>query len=585
METTTKHAWQQLPPIVSPSPVFALAAGQGEIWTGGVGGIASYPATDTSAVWQSRIARLPLSSVTALLYQDGLLLAGGIEGIACSWDGGINWQSAQLEEGMASITAFAASPQFNTDQTVVAATLANGILRSADGGRTWSNATFGLESFEVNTLAWGPGSTLLAGTIDGLYRSPNAGRAWRRLSIDEEASVEAIAFLPDGAFLATLEAGGLLRSDAGGVHWYVDNSVGQDIHAISLLVTAQQTLLMSTIEQGLLRSTDGGASWHPTYAHIVLSLAAEQNTLYAGSDNGVSVSDDDGLTWRELGCPPIHDLRQLFLYKQQPLVTGAYAGIMCYTSEQTWSSIADLPQPLTAVAILPDDTLLLSSPTGLLHVADDGKTQQTVMQGQTGQVARITVRQDGATWRIWAGSADGTRLLRSDDNGTTWQALPAPFGVLPLAALHATAERLIAATYDPRQYRVCIWSSTDNGETWERAMEAETKWPIVATYQHSMSGGFAIGDMLFLQRIGGQWSRSNVGSEAGAVRRIISAQQHGKTVLLALTTTGIQRSEDEGATWQHDDEGLPVEQIMDIATTDTTLSILLTAGRVWQCAL
>ena len=184
METITKNTWQPLPTIVLPSPVFTLAAGPNGIWAGGTGGIAWYPGPihENAAqsgnehplvdapLWQPRNSTLPISLVTALTYKEGLLLAGGVEGIAYSQDEGRHWQQAALEDGVASITAFALSPHFSVDQTAIAATMEMGILRTDDRGRSWKNASFGLESFEVTALAWASGATLLAATSDGIYR-------------------------------------------------------------------------------------------------------------------------------------------------------------------------------------------------------------------------------------------------------------------------------------------------------------------------------------------------------------------------------------------------------------------------------
>jgi photosystem II stability/assembly factor-like uncharacterized protein len=550
-----------------------------------VGGVAWFPPENTTtAQWQPRSANLPLSSVTALTKVETLLLAGGAEGIALSRDGGFHWQQARLEDGVASVTAFAISPRFSEDQTAVAATLANGVLRSDDGGYTWTNATFGLESTEVTALVWSSGSTLLAAASDGLYRSSNAGRAWRRVYKAEEMGVDAIAMLPGGALLATLDGGGLLRSDDGGAHWSVDEAMLRDMHVVSLLVSANKTVLAGTTEQGLLRSTDQGATWQVVHTGNALSLAATQTMLYAGTEDGVCISEDDGCTWRELPCPPVHDLRHLFIHDQQPYVMGPYTGIVHAALDATWSSIANLPQPLTATAVAPDGALLLAGPDGLVRTSDAGQTQQTVIAGETGRVAHITFRPQGSTWHGWVGSADGRHVLRSRDAGATWQPLPAPFGILPLVALQAVPDCLFAATYDTRQYRVCIWYSVDDGETWERSAEAETRWPLVATCEQPALVSVA---NVLLQQHGspGQWQKMAIGNDGSMIRRIISVQQERVTVLLVLNTTGIQRSEDAGATWRRDDAGLPLEQVRDIAATDTTLYALLDGGQVWQRAL
>jgi photosystem II stability/assembly factor-like uncharacterized protein len=622
----TKNSWQPLPPVVLPSPVFTLAAGPDGIWAGGTGGIAWYPGPtrgnaaqpgnehpqEDTPLWQPRNSTLPISLVTALTYKEGLLLAGGVEGIAYSRDEGRHWQQAALEDGVASITAFALSPHFRADQTAIAATMEHGILRTDDGGRSWTNASFGLESFEVTALAWSFGATLLATASDGIYRSSNAGRAWRRVYTGEELGIDTIVPLSEKTLLATMESGSLLRSPDAGIHWFIDDSGLQDVHILSLLFQPMQDvavnkrtkelLFVGTFERGLLRSDDGGKNWETVYDGIALSLLMRDTILYAGTDSGISMSDDQGQTWHALPCPPIHDLRHLFIYEEQPLLTGTYAGIIHYTGS-SWDRVLNLPQTLTAVAIAPDGSLFLSSSDGLMHLSveavkghmgreagtqgRDAGTQGRDKSGPYGgQVNFMTFQQHGTSWQAWAASEDGTRLLHSNDEGATWQSLHPPFGILPLVALQALPQRLIAATYDPRQYHICIWSSLDDGETWERSIEADTQWPLVATNDDPPL--MTISNIMILQDAVGQWNKVSVGSDGGMIRRVVSMRRNGHnktdtdTILFALTTTGLQHSDDWGASWQQDHKDLPIEQIIDIAANTTDLYILLTDGQVWK---
>ena len=609
METMTKNnTWHPLPQMVLPSPVFTLAAGQNGIWAGGTGGIAWYPGStqEDASTWQTRTSTLPISLVTALTYKKGLLLAGGVEGIAYSRDEGKHWQQAALEDGVSSITAFALSPHFSADQTAVAATMENGILRSDDGGLSWTNASFGLENFEVTALAWSSGSTLLAATSDGIYRSSNAGRSWRRVYAGEELGIDTIVSLSAKTLLATMENGSLLHSDDGGTHWFIDDSGLQDTHILSLLFQPMQDnkrtaemLFVGTFEQGLLRSDDGGKNWETVHDGVVLSLAARDTLLYAGTDSGISVSNDQGQTWHDLPCPPIHDLRRLFIYKEQPLLAGAYAGIIHYTGS-SWDILPNPPQMLTTLAIAPDDTLFVSSSDGLMRLSVKEKPEgratafpykrQVVLEGLVGQVNFMTFRRHGSAWQAWAASEDGKRLLYSNDKGASWQSLQPPFGILPLVALEALPHRLVAATYDPRQYHVCIWSSLDDGKTWERSIEADTQWPIVATC--ASPSLMTISSIMLLQDAAGQWNKVTVSSDGGMIRRVVSVQRNGhdtsdpnNTTLFALTTTGLQHSDDWGTSWQPDYEELPVELVIDIAATTTDLYVLLAGGQVWKRAV
>ncbi len=620
METIAKKAWHPLPPLELSSPIFALATGKDGIWASGTGGIAWYgdhapdngqiPEGTHSHTWETRIATLPLSSVTTLIYKDDLLLAGGLEGIATSEDGGLHWGRASLEDNFASISALAASPHFSQDGTVVAGTLTNGILRTEDSGQTWVSASFGLESFEVTALAWTFGSVLLAATSDGIYRSSDAGRAWRRVYESDELVIDTLVYLSEQEVLAALDSGGMLRSLDGGAHWSLDDGALQDVHILSLFVEgaenrdasdAPKTIFAGTLEHGLVRSTAGEAIWEEVYHDTVISLAAGNSCLYAGTDSGVSRSNDGGRTWHELPCPPVHDLTRLQIYEKQPLLMGPYAGLVYYTGSD-WKILPDLPQALTSTTIAPDGSLLVSSLDGLMRLAlNEGEEPQMLVEGQDGQIGVITFRRNDSGWQAWGASNNGTRLLRSDDEGKTWRTLRGPFGVLPVVALQVIPDRIVAATYDPRQHNICVWSSTDDGENWERGVVAETSWPVVATSDDPPL--ITMVNRMLVQNDAGKWHEVRVGEDEGMIRRVVTAHQNANdaqnapateeeeaapsapTSLFVLTTTGIQRSDDWGANWRLDNEGVPVEQIIDIATDDTDLYVFLTGGRVWRRAL
>lgn len=538
--------------------------------------------SQAGATWTPEVATLPFSAVTALLFLDAVLLIGGSEGLAYSYDQGATWQRAEVEDGMVAVTALAASPDFASNQTAIAATLGQGIVRTSDGGRTWTNASFGLESLEINTLVWQTDTAVLAATDDGIYRSRDAGRAWRRVYTSEESEVVALAHRPDNEIVAALANGHLLHSSHDGTRWSYLIQSQPGIQVLSLFITPAGTLLLSTLEHGILRSEDAGTSWQVVYRQVVHThaYAQETGTIYAGTERGVSVSTDDGLTWQELPSPPLHDLHTLLVCGKDLLLCGTYAGLVRLTSGSGWEPLPDIPQPLTACVPGPDNTLLISGAVGLLRLSLVDGTRRMLLVGETGQLAHITLCPGETNWHIWVASADGARLLHSDDGGASWQQLPPPFGVLPLVALQAVADRLLAATYDPRQHRICLWYSTDDGKNWIRSMEATTDWPIVATCKQPAA--LSIAHWLFLEQAVGKWQQVTVGSNGGAIRRVLSIQSAGKTLLLVLTTTGIWRSADIGQTWQQVYSDLPIAHIVDIAVMDTDLIVLLSGGRLWR---
>jgi photosystem II stability/assembly factor-like uncharacterized protein len=581
-----KQSWQQVPLPLPSVSIYALAAGRERLWVGGVGGMASRAITGTQEAqdaWQPGIAALPLSAVTALLAFDDVdvLLAGGSEGIACSFNCGRDWQSAKLEHGVAAIVALAASPNFASDQTALAATLSDGLLRTNDGGRSWVDASFGLESLEVSALIWAVDNTLLAATSDGVYRSRDAGRAWRRIyedESDEQVAVEALAVLPDGTLFAALESGALLVSRDNGKQW-LPASVDTQAQALSLHVTVTGALLFGMVDR-LLRSDDAGASWQIVSEQSVVVCAQHGTQIYAGHTEGMSMSSDDGRTWRELASPPLSDLHIALTHADHLWLKSFYGGLFAVTPTTGWLWLEKVPMAPKIYKMLSDDVFFHSSSSGLVRQSLTDGTQQWLLAGSAGHSAHIAVRQVDERCHIWMVKADGTGIQHSPNGGASWRELSVPFGILPLVAFDAIGDRLLAATYDPRQYQVCLWYSSDEGQTWIRGIEAGTRWPLVATC--AQPPAVSIGNILFLERAAGQWQRVTVGSDGGANRRVLGLQLGDKTLLFVLTTTGIQCSEDLGATWHQENEGLPVEHIVDLAIVRGALIVLLTGGRVWQ---
>ena len=78
----------------------------------------------------------------------------------------------------------------------------------------------------------------------------------------------------------------------------------------------QQTILVGTIGQGVMRSHDGGETWKrvslrqglhsDALVRVLVNDPRRLEITYAGTDKGLYRSDDAGETWRIIDAPLSH---------------------------------------------------------------------------------------------------------------------------------------------------------------------------------------------------------------------------------------------------------------------------------------
>ena len=84
---------------------------------------------------------------------DAGVFAGVSGGIFRSTNGGETWQAVALSSPPPTVSALVISPNFIEDGVLLAATMEDGIFRSADRGNRWKSWNFGLLDLNVLCLA------------------------------------------------------------------------------------------------------------------------------------------------------------------------------------------------------------------------------------------------------------------------------------------------------------------------------------------------------------------------------------------------------------------------------------------------
>ena len=258
---------------------------------------------------RASIARRPTSRLRVIL---GILLVGAVLAalLVVRAGRGAGQALATLETG--DFHALAFSP---TDPDVAFFGHHNGVLRTGDGGTTWTPLVDrrGFDAMNLVVSRADPRLLYLAGH-DVFQTSTDGGVTWRPVAHNLPGTdIHGFAMDPDDAArLSALVVGhGAFTSGDGGRTW--QPLVGQlpgDVMALASAGGSPETLYAASMSADVLRSTDGGRSWAPAANGLdgrgVMALVvdpADHRTVYAGGAGGLYTSADGGTSWTRSPFP------------------------------------------------------------------------------------------------------------------------------------------------------------------------------------------------------------------------------------------------------------------------------------------
>lgn len=262
---------------------------------------------------------------------------------------GQGWTTLPLPMLNASASTLAIAP--NDHQLLLVGTHFHGLLRSADGGQTWTAPASGPQP-ETRQLLFGESQTVYAATLDGLYQSSDRGENWQR-----------------------------------------DTRLDHPLHSLARHPEQTDTLLAGA-EFGIYQRQ--GETWSPlgnglaVRGPVTLIRFAPDNpdTIYAAAGlSGLFASQDAGQTWQALG-PPGLIVSDLAFHPANPalvFISVPGEGVMRLDSDRVWRKVA--PDSLNPEVI----TLLASTSEPLQLFAG---TNAGVYQLDTTQLADWSITTD-----------------------------------------------------------------------------------------------------------------------------------------------------------------------------------------------
>ncbi len=179
-----------------------------------------------------------------------------------------------------------------------------GVFLSSDGGDNWVNAGFSSNPVDA-VIALSDSSALFSSSAMGIFRTTDQGANWVQVwGIASGPFGINNAFVRSGKRLYEVGSTGVLSSADSGRTW----NVFLQFASSSCICQYDTTILVGTIDYGVLRCTDGGTkfSFSGLQNIVVHSIVAAPDdsgrvNFFAGTGQGVYRSTDDGLTWNPAG--------------------------------------------------------------------------------------------------------------------------------------------------------------------------------------------------------------------------------------------------------------------------------------------
>ncbi len=455
------ESWARISPFAKAElhPVVSLAfdPGDSQVIYAGTPHL-PWKTTDGGITWHSiRTGMLDDSDVFSIQVDASSperLFASACSGIYRSIDGGSNWVRLNVPKSASDRTYFVA--QDSKQNSMLFAGTTHGLVRSLDSGDTWSKVWSG----QIRGIAFDiahSNRVFLATDESGILRSDDGGSTFTEMNLGL-CNRRLSPLVESAGSLYTVGSGGsLLRLTKDASEWEsLGVPDGQVVRQI-VPVPGAPDRLYAAGGNSILMSTDAGRTWMgtsrpSTTAPLTAVLPSrESNHLLVASEAGLFSSDDAGLTWDTAMVPAMDAPIRAFI-PVSPQWTAAIGGAHLFLSSDglTWSSVS-LPTDrleINGLVSTGSDGLLAATSAGLLRSDDFGRTWRPVAGVLGGTSIRAICKHPTLKDVYFAAAFDA--VYESRDGGRSWQCLtPKRSGidsVVQLLVMPSQPGRLFALT-------------------------------------------------------------------------------------------------------------------------------------------
>lgn len=452
----------------------------------------------------------------------------------------------------------------------------------------WGRLDNGLSGGSVGHVVYDPRVARRAYAVGGrrVYRSDDDGTSWS-LRGETPAGIAQVALTgPSEGALIAATSNGVAKSLDGGSNWSASGLLGLSLVAIEAHPAAPLRVFVAQEGSGLLRSTNGGATWAPVDVGVpnlqVISISGDPSDpnvavlvgiVYSTYKGYVLRTTDGGTTWTTVtsAFTPIRSLARC-TKNADILWAGTDKGVARSMDRGLTWSVSGLSTRFTgAIANGPDCDTVFASDTfgGLVKSVDGGKTFGAPSGPAVAPptLGPTSIAPDPASpSRILVGMSEG--LFASTTNGSSWTQVDAVF-TFPVRGL-------VSAPAD----RSKLWMTTFGVGTWKRDGLGGT-WQRIPASVLPMSRAFNVAvdpknvERVFVLGYPDLWRSLNGGNTFQKLPLALNEFSLGfdpadsNLMWVGTQTGGVHRSTDGGDSWAPSNDGLapwpaPVTEYIDV---------------------
>ena len=446
-----------------------------------------FKSSDGGVTWKEakELRNEAIHAMTQSQDDPNYLFVGTVNGVWVSRDSGDSWEKIESESMPINVNSMAVDPR-NTS-TIYAGTWWRP-YKSTDSGKSWKLIKEGMiDDSDVFAVTIDPRDPehIIASACSGIYESKNGGQRWAKIQGIPAQSRRTRDILqhpsvPGTVYAATTE--GFWMTTNGGKSWIMTTQRNLEINSVAVHPDAPERVFIGTNNYGVMVSNDGGKNFTPTndnfssrFTYSIVPDTEQANRLYATTQNTASsggfffYSSDGGRSWMQTKSLDVNRVSPFAVLqdRQDPntLYLGTNLGIHVSKDRGiSWTHITP-PKPKPVRKAARRGKAAAKKPAAKAKAPEPvDPLAPVVVPALTEKVKVLAYTEDGKNG-IYAGTDNG--LYRTYDMTKGWEKLPFGEGI---------NENIFVVTTSPnRPETVLVGTATsgvviseDGGKTWRK---------------------------------------------------------------------------------------------------------------------